>query len=267
METVKFENRVNQNSKGNQPKWFENGIFYKADDYGKEGFAEVLISRLLHKSNIKYPFVDYNPILITKDGLTINGCMSNNFLHNDEIIVTMEQLFIREIGEDIRKFLNDDISVDERIKYFVESVERTTGLENFGQYITTLLELDAFFLNEDRHLKNIAVIYNLKSHEYSYCTIFDNGNSLLLDSAWDYMTYLSLDECIERANSKPFSPHFDEQLKAAEDLYGVQLRFYFDVNDIFDATEDMMEMYGEDVCVKAGQVITKQIKRYKHLMA
>ena len=42
----------------------------------------------------------------------------------------------------------------------VEQVERITEIEGFGKYITAMLEIDAFFVNEDRHTNNIAVIYN-----------------------------------------------------------------------------------------------------------
>lgn len=44
----------------------------------------------------------------------------------------------------------------------VEQVERITEIEGFGKYITAMLEIDAFFVNEDRHTNNIAVIYNEK---------------------------------------------------------------------------------------------------------
>ena len=43
---------ANHSSKGNQPKWCVDGIWYKADHMGYEGLAEVVISRLLKKTNI-----------------------------------------------------------------------------------------------------------------------------------------------------------------------------------------------------------------------
>ena len=39
-----------QSSKGNQLKWENNGIWYKADYTGYEGLAEYVISHLLKKS-------------------------------------------------------------------------------------------------------------------------------------------------------------------------------------------------------------------------
>ena len=45
-----------------------------------------------------------------------------------------------------------------------------------------MLEIDAFFLNEDRHTNNIAVQYNVADDTYALCPLFDNGLSLLADT-------------------------------------------------------------------------------------
>ena len=60
-----------------------------------------------------------------------------------------------------------------------------TGLKNFGVYLNKLFTIDAFFLNEDRHTHNIAVLMNEKG-EFAYCPIFDNGAGLLSDTLMDY---------------------------------------------------------------------------------
>ena len=66
-------------SKGNQQKWLVNSNWYKADHMGYEGLCEVVVSRLLHKSNIQ-DFVTYSPILIAFDGKDYPGCFSKNFI-------------------------------------------------------------------------------------------------------------------------------------------------------------------------------------------
>lgn len=48
---------VDHTSKGDQRKWKINDIWYKADYMGYESLSEVLISTLLQKSNLSYPFV------------------------------------------------------------------------------------------------------------------------------------------------------------------------------------------------------------------
>ena len=57
-------------SKGNQPKWFLDQKWYKADHMGYEGLAEVLVSRLLCQSNA-IDYIRYEPALITYDGKTV----------------------------------------------------------------------------------------------------------------------------------------------------------------------------------------------------
>ena len=107
-------------------------------------------------------------------------------------------------------------------------MERTTGLTGAGEYLTLLLELDAFFLNEDRHTNNLAVIRNEKTMEFRYCPIFDNGLALLSDLN-DYSLDQDIYDCIGRVPAKPFSRFFEEQVDAAEELYGMQLHFSFSV--------------------------------------
>ena len=64
-----FEQNIKQNdrqsSKGNQLKWKNDDIWYKADHTGYEGLSEYVISHLLTKSSLeKKEFVLYNPIQI-----------------------------------------------------------------------------------------------------------------------------------------------------------------------------------------------------------
>lgn len=82
-----------------------------------------------------------------------------------------------------------------------------------------ILELDAFFLNEDRHTHNIALILD-KNHQFTYCPIFDNGSSLFSDTTLCYDLNTPLDTCYQNVQAKPFHISFDLQMDAAESLYG-----------------------------------------------
>lgn len=104
-------------------------------------------------------------------------------------------------------------------------MEHMTGIQNFGAYLTAMLEIDAFFLNEDRHTNNIAVLYDTETEQYSPSPLFDQGLCLFADISNDYPLDLPMDVCIERIEAKPFSSDFDTQLDAAEELYGIQLHF------------------------------------------
>ena len=64
--TVHFvtnEKIAETSSKGNQEKWQEGGRWYKLDQFGYEGLAETVISRLLERSSIEtdtpFRFVRY----------------------------------------------------------------------------------------------------------------------------------------------------------------------------------------------------------------
>ena len=52
--------------------------------------------------------------------------------------------------------------VEDRLKFLTDQVERITGLQEFGVYLNKLFTIDAIFLNEDRHMHNIAVMMNGK---------------------------------------------------------------------------------------------------------
>ena len=62
---MKFEQNIRtndrQSSKGNQLKWENEGIWYKADYTGYEGLVEYMISHLLKKSSLaENAFVCYD---------------------------------------------------------------------------------------------------------------------------------------------------------------------------------------------------------------
>ena len=89
-----------------------------------------------------------------------------DFLKANQILIPLEKLYRRYTGESLAVKLSDFADVSERIQYLVTQVEEITKIDNFGAYLTAMLEIDAFFMNEDRHTNNIAVIYNEKTQKY-----------------------------------------------------------------------------------------------------
>ena len=71
---------LNHTSKGNQLKWKCDGYWYKADHMGYEGLAETIVSAMLAKSTIKYPFVVYEYSQIKYKDRVYSGCKSADFL-------------------------------------------------------------------------------------------------------------------------------------------------------------------------------------------
>ena len=77
------------------------------------------------------------------------------------------------------------------------------------------------FLNDDRHLNNIAVLE--RSGKYDYCPIFDNGAGLLSNVQ---MSPMDIDPkaliAVQRA--RPLNTTFNRQVGTVRSLYGYQLR-------------------------------------------
>lgn len=73
-----------QSSKGNQLKWENNGIWYKADYTGYEGLSEYVISHLLEYSSLgKSEYVVYKPEQIMYKKQEYRGTKSKSFLKDD----------------------------------------------------------------------------------------------------------------------------------------------------------------------------------------
>ena len=250
-------------SKGNQPKWLLRGCWYKADHMGYEALSEVLTSRLLARSGVEN-FVRYEPIVIHANSKTYTGCKSGNFRRADEMLVPLERLYRSYYGQSLAKKLSGIPDVEEQIRFTVEFVEQTTGLRGFGQYLSAVLELDAFILNEDRHTNNIAVLRNETSGQFKLCPLFDNGLSFLSDLN-DYPLDEDIYQSIARVDAKPFSRDFITQLEAVTNLYGSFLHFDISRRDI-DGLFDGLEMYyPEEIMNRVRTVLSEQMRKFAYL--
>lgn len=249
-------------SKGNQLKWLVRKNWYKADHMGYEGLCEVVISKLLEKSNIEN-FVSYFPVRITFDGKEMNGCYSKNFRKKNESIVTLEHLSKQWLANSFAKELLKYEDPKDKIKHTVDFIEKVTNLENVGKYLTTMLELDAFFLNEDRHTNNIAFILNDDTGEYRFCPYFDFGLSLLADTSVDFPLGGDIYEMMDRIHAKPFDRNFDTQLDAAQELYGGNLRFSFTNQDIEAVFTEVEEYYPPEIITRAKELLYHQKRKYQ----
>lgn len=246
-------------SKGDQPKWQRQGNWYKADHMGYEALAEVVVSRLLKKSNVK-DFVVYEPVRVLYEDEEKNACVSKNFRAKNEILLPFERLHRAYHGRSLAAELAH-METGEKIRYTVDFLEHTTGLHQVGKHLTMLLELDSFFLNEDRHTNNLAVIRNEDTKEYRLCPVFDNGLSLLSDLN-DYPMGEDVYRCISRVKAKPFDQDFEEQVSAAEMLYGLQLRFSFTRNDLAAALEGLEEYYPMETIERVERILREQMRKY-----
>ena len=260
---IKKEKIENHTSKGNQPKWHIDGKWYKADHMGYEALAEYVVSELLKKSNVEN-FVVYDLVEIKYDNKTSLGCVSDNFREDYEMLVPIEKLHRQYFGKGLADALSEKESTEAKIKYTVSFIEKITGLERVGEYFSAMHAIDAFFLNEDRHTNNIAVIRNENTKKYRFAPVFDNGLSLLSDTN-DYILDCDVYENMQRVNAKPFDRSFDEQLNAVEELYGTQLKFCFTRNDVYNIISDLKNVYDEKIVERVEQILLQQMRKYQYL--
>ena len=232
-------------SKGNQEKWREAGRWYKVDQFGYEALAEAAASTLLEWSNIEketpFTFVRYQMERVNVHGRERTGCSSENFLRPGQSIVTLDHLLSRVLGRPLRDALTRLPSDKKRIEFLAETTAEYTGLREFPQYLTLLFEIDGLFLNDDRHLNNIAVLE--QGGQYSYCPIFDNGAGLLSNTQFSPMD-ISPAALVKAVKARPFNTTFNRQIIKARDLYGPQLKMpRVTAQDIAQGIEPMLVYY------------------------
>lgn len=254
-----------QSSKGNQLKWNNNGIWYKADYTGYEGLAEYMISHLLLKSSLRQDeFVLYEPEQIRYKDAVYSGVKSNDFLEKDWQLITLERLFMTFFGQSLYQSIFKISDPEKRLIFLVEQVERVTNLSDFGVYMNKLFTMDAFFLNEDRHTHNIAILMN-KDGRFSYSPIFDNGAGLLADTSLDYPLEKDVYLQIKEVRAKTISADFDEQLDLSEKLYGNHLKFHFHAKDVSDLL-DGISIYSQEEKDRVRDILLSQMKKYAYLL-
>lgn len=253
-----------QSSKGNQLKWKNNDIWYKADYTGYEGLAEYVISCLLSYSSLNpEEYVTYQTEEINYGQNQYRACKCPNFLPENWKLITLERLFQSIYGTSLNKTVYSIKDHIDRMHFLVEQTIRITNLKEFGSYMGKLLTIDALFLNEDRHTHNIAVLLD-DSGRYHYCPIFDNGASLLSDTTMDYPMNSALNELIEMPKAKTISQDFDEQLDIAEQLYGQHIQFFYGIADV-DAILSNERYYPNDVKQRVRELIMMQRRKYQYL--
>ena len=236
--------------KGSQNKWKINNHFIKMDDIGYEGLSETLASEILKKSNIDN-FVEYQPISIiykNKDGL---GCYSYNFIDNNKILLPITHLFKKE--DEFRVLEQPYINHKYQIITFIDTVKNITNLQDFDKYLTSIFEFDSLIKNTDRHLSNIAVLYDKKTKEYDYCPIFDNGRSF--GTAIEHSS--NLKEFMELSAS-PFTKTFEEQTKICKNITGQQFVTTFSMNDLAKTLEFCSKFYDKTILSKVELFFTHQ---------
>lgn len=251
-------------SKGIQPKWVQGDLWYKANYMGYEGLSESLVSDFLEYSNVS-GYVKYFPVELSYNDTEYLGCMSFNFLEDHEELITLEKLHRCITGSCMSLKLSTLTSAKERIEYVVHFIKRVTMLDHVEEYVTVMFEMDALFLNEDRHTNNIALIRNSKTEEYRFCPYFDNGLSLLSDLK-DYNLEGKVENYIGRVMANPMDS-FKNQLNAVYELYGHRLKFNVPDHFIERLKKKYRTYYGDVILNRAEEILKYQMKTYSYMFA
>lgn len=262
-ELVETENR---SSKGNQLKWRNGDIWYKADYMGYEGLAEYTISNLLKMSSLsKDEYLLYELEDIKYKNTIFHGVKSKNFLESGWQLITLERLFKNVYGQSLNSMIYKTESLENRLKLMVKETERITGLKEFGVYMSKILTIDAFFLNEDRHTHNIAILAN-GNGEFKLCPIFDQGAGLLSDTTMDYPLGEDVYKLIDSAKAKTICDSFHEQLDVAEKLYGLNIRFRFTKNDVADIIDRVScDCYSNEIKERVKILCFEKMRQMNYL--
>lgn len=251
-------------SKGNQLKWLRDDIWYKTDYTGYEGLSEYIVSVLLAKSNLRdNDFVLYDTENIKYKHSFFTGAKSADFMKEGDQLITLSRLYNTRYNRDFTKDVWHIHDIKDRLSFLVDQVIRMTNLKDFGIYLCKMLTVDALFLNEDRHLHNVAVLMK-PDGSFDYCPLFDHGASLLADTTMDYPLGVDIYELIPEVKAKTVCTSFDDALDAAEALYGQHLNFDFSKADVHKLLSEEA-FYSQDIKLRVEQVINEQMRKYKYL--
>ncbi len=236
---------VQGSSKGTQPKYYDNGYWYKVNQVGYEGLSERLVSIVLKHSNV-HKFVEYEQCTINGR----SGCRSRNFLQEGESFLSFQRLYELYTGENLQEKMVMFSSTEDRMDFVKEFIMEHTGFD-CSKYLSEILTLDMLTLNTDRHFNNLGLIVNGSQERYSAAPIFDNGNSLLSD--WDKFSEDTLEENIDLARCQPFSSSFGMQASCAG--FGLSLDY-----------EALTLELAHEPDSRALQVLLHQLERCRELI-
>lgn len=206
---------LSNTSKGVLLKWNSNNKYYKSGSmhYGVFNKTQPVVECICSKIHelLGFTGVDYTLETLHSNGTSefeaqeILCCVSDNFLKNDESLVTFAKHYKSHKGElTYEKLISD-------FKEFEEEINQT-------------LIFDFVVNNIDRHFNNFGYIINVTK---KYCPIFDNGLSLYSDlSSEDIININKKPYLYKRFDkAKPFAPKHFSQIKLIKNLPKIDLSF------------------------------------------
>lgn len=248
------EIKTGSTSKGDQKKWYRDGLWIKQNRHGYEGLAEWFTYQLLRCSNVPESwYVPYEVCkLVLPDGRDFQGCYSNNFLAPGDLLLPVQRL-LDSMGIEQAEIFGA-MSVEQKVRNLVSLLDEEYRPPHVYQYFSFMLSLDAVILNEDRHLNNIALIKE-KDGTYRMCPLFDHGLSLLSDEH-DYPHRFDTMSNVVAVEAKPFDADFLKQMRAIKNTVPLE----FSKKEVIGILEENKQELG-----RIYDVMQIQMDRCKHM--
>lgn len=191
-------------SEGTQVKFFSDGKWFKQDLNGYEGETEYIVSCLLSCSNIS-DYVTYERCMINGK----SGCVSENFLRENETFITFERLHFSYTGQHMLDVVMIYSDIRERIEYVKKFIKKNTNLD-ISACLSKIFSVDALTLNYDRHFNNLGIIYDSEKNVFREAPVFDNGAGLLSNVS-KFPVFRSIEENSENIAGQPICANLDLQ--------------------------------------------------------
>lgn len=156
-------------SRGSQPNFVTDKLFFKKDQVGYEGLTEEFVSQFANTCIQGIDVVKYKVCQFEQDGiLKGNGCVCENFLVETDAVELPLIALLRTKYSDIQIANMTELSV-------VQAITSTIDLK-FIPWIYSILLLDLITLNDDRHYYNIS--FKITNNIITRAPVFDNGAAL-----------------------------------------------------------------------------------------
>ena len=214
----------------NKEETYEGWIKY--DRFGYEGLAEVLSYRFSRLLSTRLSFCEYTPIK-TEKGV---GCFSKSVISDNEKLVSLYSFFPEE---------PENLNAGQLFEYHLPHIVKSTGLKDFGEWLTELFMFDMLITNEDRNPGNILLI--AKNGQYKYAPVMDNANSL------GYRDYDL--QFIGPKTAKPLMISHTEQVRLFRDKYNSRMKLVGRKIKILD----LYDYYSKDHILHACEILRHNV--------
>ncbi|MCD8019544.1 MAG: hypothetical protein LUF92_08190 [Clostridiales bacterium] len=104
----------------------------------------------------------------------------------------------------------------------------------------------------------------MQEEGFTIVLFFDHGAALLANTTMDYPLIVDVETSMQNVRAKTFCSDFDEQLDAAEELYGRHVHFSFG-KEVVKELLDREPYYSKEIKNRVEKVLEMQRRKYQYL--